>query len=126
MSDYIITADKYRLAVCETNKAHELGFFKWKVAYKHPELPEYPETLISSGHRYMTLDVALREVFQAYFYPTNGVPPALYLKCWTCRDKASFRLMIVDFSLDMKFVETTFECRCKSQSTLQFPLKVVG
>lgn len=122
MSDIIIWINEYKLSVWKTNKAHELGFCKWKLAYKHAELPEYPETLRSSGRRYMTIDKALKEVVDA-FYTEDG---AHRFHCANCRNGTPHRVTSVDLDKDSDGIIVSLQCKCGTSRTIEYDCKVIG
>ena len=121
MSDFTIKIAEYTLTAWETNKAHELGFFKWSVKITHSELPEYPETVYSSGSRYMVLSEALVEVFNA-FYELAG---AMRFVCQTCKGGTVHYVTSVDLNEDCTQAIVNLRCHCGTDRTMEYFCKAV-
>lgn len=122
MSDFIIRISEYTLGVYETNKAHALGFFKWRLWYTFDELPDHPQTIQSSGNRYMTLDQALLEVVDA-FYSHAG---SHRFTCLNCKSGEVHYVTSVDLNEDATQIVVHLRCHCGTDRTMDYPCKVIG
>lgn len=71
MSDYIWKFGDLKIEVWETNKAHALGYCKWSLAKLHSDIGY--EILESSGTRYMLLDDAIIQAFDAFYKQAKTV-----------------------------------------------------
>lgn len=123
MSDFVIVIDRFVLRASETNKAHALGFHKWTLSYVHKGFENYPETLQSSGTRYMTLDVALTQVVDAY-HSEVGAP--LY-DCQVCKKATRHIVQSVDLNQDASFLLVNYRCsQCHTDRTEGYKCRVIG
>ncbi len=113
MADFKIKIAEYTLIVYETSQAHDVGFYKWNLEETHDELPEYPETIESSGNSYMLFDEALLEVVNAFY----GHAGSRRFTCLNCRGGTHHDVDSVDLSEDETHIIVYLICECGCKRT---------